>query len=336
MSSEGKIDIVLTYVDGADTEWCAKRSKYSNTLGEDGSVSRYRDWDNLKYIFRGIESYAPWVNKIFFVTDHQCPEWINRQHEKLVLLNHEDYMPEDCLPTFNSNAIEINFYRIKELSEQFIILNDDFFFINPTMPSDFFKGGRPVDIFVEYPIGCSGNNPVFSHILANVFNTIGKYYSRDIYKKTLRSKILSPRYGFYFVYNMLMYVLPFPNFFGVLTPHFPQPFLKSKFEEVWKAEEEALLETSRHRFREMGDLNIYLFRIWNMMQGNFVEGNRFKLGKKISVQTDSTAACRLIEDSRYKMICINDECKEDVFLQIRDEINACFEKKFPDKSRFEL
>ena len=336
MGQDDRIDIVLTYVDGNDPVWKAKRDKYSGMQGEDSSVSRYRDWDNLKYVFRGIEKYASWVNKIFFVTDHQCPSWIDQQNEKLVILNHEDYMPEDCLPTFNSNAIEINFHRIKDLSEKFIILNDDFFFINPTQPSDFFREGRPVDIFVEYPIGCGGNNPVFSHILANVFNTIGKYYSREEYRKTMKSKILSPKYGFYFFYNLLVFMLPYPNFFGLLTPHFPQPFLKSQFEEVWRLEDESLAETSGHRFRETGDLNIYLFRIYNIMQGNFVPGNRLKMGKKITLQTASEEACNLIAHSKYKMICLNDECEESVFECIRDEINRCFEQHFPEKSSFEL
>ena len=335
MQQEQKIDIVLTYVDGNDPVWLEKRKQYKKMQGEDGSASRYRDWENLKYIFRGIEKYAPWVNRVFLVTDHQCPKWLDQEYEKLVIVNHEDYIPKEWLPTFNSNTIEINFHRIKELSEHFIIFNDDFFLMNPTQPTDFFVNGLPADIFVEYPIGCGGNNVVFSHILANDFNMIGKYYTRKEYKKKLKSKILHPGYGFYFFYNFLFYLLPFPNFFGLLTPHFPQPYLKSEFEEVWEKEGEALAKTSSHRFRSAADLNHYLFRIWNIMKGNFVAKNRLKMGKKIEIRRSGEEACQLIEHSGYKMICLNDECEEEAFEKIRDEINQCFERKFPQKSRFE-
>lgn len=335
MGQAEKIDIVLTYVDGNDPAWREKRKKYKSMQGEDDSDSRYRDWKNLKYIFRGIEKYAPWVNKVFLVTDHQCPEWLNQKCEKLVVVNHEDYIPQEWLPTFNTNTIEVNFHRIKELSECFIIFNDDFFLMNHTKSTDFFKDGKPVDIFVEYPIGCGGNNVVFSHILANDFNMIGKYYSRREYRKVLKSKILSPVYGFYFFYNLILYMLPFPNFFGLLTPHFPQPYRKSEFDELWKKEGAALEETSCHRFRSMGDLSNYLFRLWNIMKGDFVPKNRLKMGKKISVQNSSKEACELITHSKYKMICLNDECEEEAFEKIRDEINACFEQKFSEKSSFE-
>lgn len=336
MRQEQKIDIVLTYVDGKDPVWLEKRKKYKSMQGEDSSASRYRDWNNLQYIFRGIEKYAPWVNKVFLVTDHQCPVWLNRRHEKLVVLNHEDYIPEEWLPTFNTNTIEVNFHRIKDLSECFIIFNDDFFLMNPTKPEDFFIEGKPTDMFVEYPIGCGGNNAVFSHILANDFNMIGKYYARKEYKKTLRNKILSCRYGFYFFYNLFFYFLPFPNFFGLLTPHFPQPYLKSEFEEVWKKEYESLADTSSHKFRSAADLSNYLFRLWNIMKGNFVAKNRLKMGKKITIQQTAEEACELIAHSRYKMICLNDECEEEQFEKIRDEVNRCFERKFPGKSSFEI
>lgn len=67
----------------------------------------------LKYWFRGVEKYAPWVHKIYFVTCGQKPDWLNENHDKLVLVNHEDYIPHEYLPTFSSHTIELNFHRIK-------------------------------------------------------------------------------------------------------------------------------------------------------------------------------------------------------------------------------
>ena len=50
-----KIDFVLTWVDGSDPDWLAQRREYQPGRGTDAGESRYRDWDNLQYWFRGVE-----------------------------------------------------------------------------------------------------------------------------------------------------------------------------------------------------------------------------------------------------------------------------------------
>ena len=67
--NDDKIDFVMIWVDGNDPEWRKEKNLYdkSNTKGDDAEV-RYRSWDNLQYWFRGVEKFAPWVNKIHFVT----------------------------------------------------------------------------------------------------------------------------------------------------------------------------------------------------------------------------------------------------------------------------
>ena len=126
------IDFVIPWVDGSDLEWRKSKNKYSGKIDEpvDITDARYRDWDILKYWFRGVEKYAPWVHKIYFVTCGQKPDWLNENHDKLVLVNHEDYIPHEYLPTFSANPIELNFHRIKNLSEHFVYFNDDTFIIN--------------------------------------------------------------------------------------------------------------------------------------------------------------------------------------------------------------
>lgn len=121
------IDFVIPWVDGSDLEWRKSKNKYSGKIDEpvDITDARYRDWDILKYWFRGVEKYAPWVHKIYFVTCGQKPDWLNENHDKLVLVNHEDYIPHEYLPTFSSHTIELNFHRIKNLSEHFVYFNDD-------------------------------------------------------------------------------------------------------------------------------------------------------------------------------------------------------------------
>ena len=181
-------DIVIYWVDGNDKEWCARRDAYlSDVVGNtDLSPSRYRDWDNLRFLFRGIEKNLSWFNKVFFVTDGQVPDWLDTENPRLKIVDHKEFIPEKYLPTFSSHPIELNLHRIEGLSEQFIVINDDCFIVRPLEEKDFFVDGKPVDILMEYPIMCGGGNTVFSQILAGTFNVVGKHFDRGEYRKSLK------------------------------------------------------------------------------------------------------------------------------------------------------
>ena len=61
MKEVQKIDVVIPWVDGNDKDWQKLIDQYKGVKSADKSESRYRDWDNLQYIFRGIEKFWPWV-----------------------------------------------------------------------------------------------------------------------------------------------------------------------------------------------------------------------------------------------------------------------------------
>ncbi len=152
----GKIDFVLLWVDGSDLRWLEEKNRYSDSGGivsASQSAARYRDWDNLQYWFRGVEKFAPWVNKIYFITWGHTPSWLNKAHPKLKIVNHRDFIPEEYLPTFNSNAIELNLHRIDGLSEHFVAFNDDMFIIDHVEARDFFIE-RIIDAFVRRKAIC--------------------------------------------------------------------------------------------------------------------------------------------------------------------------------------
>ena len=93
--SDEKIDFVIAWVDGNDKEWLAEKAKYSpSSMADSATPVRFRDWDNLQYWFRGVEKYAPWVNKIHFITWGHLPKWLDTNNPKLHIVNHRDYIPE--------------------------------------------------------------------------------------------------------------------------------------------------------------------------------------------------------------------------------------------------
>jgi len=151
------IDVVYLWVNGNDPEWIAKKNRaqknYSDgILKTDAAHSaRFIDSDELKYSIRSVEKYAPWINKIFIVTDNQIPEWLNIDNPKIAIIDHKTiFKNEGKLPNFNSPAIESLIFRIPDLSEHFLYFNDDFFLGNKVSPELFFtpegKAKYPVKI----------------------------------------------------------------------------------------------------------------------------------------------------------------------------------------------
>lgn len=135
------MDIVIPYVNGNDPFWQEQHAKYENVATDwANSEARYRDYGTLKYVFRSIETYVPWIDKIFLIVSSpsQVPEWLDTSNPRLRIIYHEDYIPSEFLPTFNANTIECFLWRIPELSEYFIYGNDDFFFLRPMKKEDFF------------------------------------------------------------------------------------------------------------------------------------------------------------------------------------------------------
>jgi hypothetical protein len=66
------------------------------------------------------------------------------------IINQDDILPVEDIPSFNSNCLEAFFHNIPGISSKFIILNDDYFFGRIIHPSDLFT--KPNTITGEYGI----------------------------------------------------------------------------------------------------------------------------------------------------------------------------------------
>ncbi len=327
-----KIDFVLTWVDGADPKWLEEREKYDTSGAYGNKASHYRDYGTLKYWFRAVEKYAPWVNKIHFVTCGQCPSWLNQEHPKLNLVSHKDYMREVYLPTFSVNPIELNFHKIKGLEEQFVYFNDDTFLLSPTKQEDFFKKGLPCDSLEFSALIPSVKNEVITYILFNDLLLINSNFSKRRFLKNNKRKCFNLKYGKSFIKNL--YYAPIGKFTGFTNPHLPNSFLKSTFIDVWEKESEYLHSVSKNRFRTNNDLNQYLMRYWQLVQGNFSPRSP-KVGACYTLGIDNQIIEKQVKKRKLKMICINDNPNS---CNIENEfiwLNKLFESEFPCKSDFE-
>ena len=141
------IDIVITWVDMNDPAWKEEFNKYShNPANEENGVidARFRDYGFLKYWFRGVEKFTPWVRKIHFVTSGQKPEWLDTKNAKLNLVDHKDFIPSEFLPTYNSVVIERYMHKIPGLSEKFVYSTMIFICFAIFLLKDFFRTIFPV------------------------------------------------------------------------------------------------------------------------------------------------------------------------------------------------
>jgi len=139
------VDVVYTWVDGSDPAWnqarLARLAGLSGTATtrESSGRARFLSRDELRYSMRSIHLFAPWVRRIHLVTAGQVPAWLDVDHPRVRLVDHEAILPAEALPTFNSHAIESALHRVPDLAEHFVYLNDDFFLGRPLGPERFFN-----------------------------------------------------------------------------------------------------------------------------------------------------------------------------------------------------
>ena len=111
---------------------------------ENTGAKRYVQHDELRYALRSAHRHAPWIRRIFIVTDRQRPAWL-AEHPKVTVVDHREIIPAELLSSVSSACIEGYLDRIPGLAERFIYGNDDMFFNRRARPKDFFDdSGRPI------------------------------------------------------------------------------------------------------------------------------------------------------------------------------------------------
>ncbi len=336
-----KIDFVLPWVDGGDPRWQEERKRWSSAEITEANRDadndcRFRDFGLLRYWFRAVERFAPWVNRIYFVTCGQKPEWLDGTHPKLRLVDHRDYIPAEYLPTFNSNTIELNLHRLADLSEHFVLFNDDMFLLRPVAPDLFFRKGLPLipcDLGIPRWLGWSTASRV-------VINNIGILkrsmdVERQVWKNMgkftdVRALGVSRAVKNFTAFAVNRTVIP--GTFG----HLPLAHLKSTFEKIWSVQPRVMDMTSRSRFRSEYGVNHWMACGWNMFNGQSYPINERKLGISVVLNgAELDKVCKTIVGQKCSEICINDANSDEDIFQLFSEVKKAFGTLLPEKSSFE-
>ena len=221
------IDAVILWVDGNDEK---HKEKILPFLENKVSVSskkfrtRYDQVNEIKFTVNSILKYASYIRNIYIITDNQTPPFLKeneRKYKTVSIIDHTVILKgyEQFLPTFNCRPLETSLYRIPDLAEHFIYLNDDFFLINKTKPTDFFKNGLPI--------------------------LRGKWLKFDeniFYKKFKKS-----RKGHKSVQQNAAKLAGFNRYYNF--KHTPHPLRKSTFKKYFEDNPDVFIDNIKHKFR---------------------------------------------------------------------------------------
>ena len=311
------VDIVYTWVDGADPAWRARmhaamesadlRTTEPSALAE----SRFTSRDELKFSLRSLEYYASWANHIYIVTDGQVPDWLNTDHPKVSVVDHREIFADPTvLPVFNSHAIESQLHHIDGLSDRYVYLNDDCFFLRPTDPELFFSGNGLAHHFPSVvPIDVGGWSPRDLPIISAAKQ--GRDYMLETYGRTVTHRFM----------------------------HTPHPQIKPVLEAMEKERPELFAQVAQSVFRSPNDYSIAssLHHFDAFERGQSVEGQigyRFiDLGRP---DLDLQLA-RIARAQDLDVFCLNETTLAEGSQQAVDKaVETFLNDRFPAPSTFEL
>ena len=307
------IDLVYLWVNGNDPQWLAKRNACIGKTEEKSAVNcdgRYADNDELKYSLRSIEKYAPWLRRIFIVTDNQVPVWLDTSNARVRIVDHKEIMPDVCLPCFNSAVIEHFLYKIPGLAEHFIYANDDMFINKPVTPETFFgKAGLPIVRF--------NRRPFRKWTLLFKEKVQGKRLSN--YVQTIRNsaELVEKKYG---------------KYYGGKTHHNIDAYLRSDYEHAAKVFEDEIRTTLPNHVRSENDIqrNIYSYVALAEKRAHLHYVTQ-RTSFRLHIQNESHYG--KLERYNPILFCMNDsqyakDCD-------RKRAAAFLDKRFPEKSQYE-
>jgi hypothetical protein len=315
MDIDFPIDIVYTWVDGSDPDWAVRRDKHLGVTDSDAlnrtaaNVSRYLSRDELRYSLRSIEMFAPWVRRIFIVTDNQVPAWLDQSSKAVVVDHREIFADPSVLPAFNSHAIESQLHHVDGLAEHYLYLNDDMLFGRPVSPANFFgRNGLP-KIYLS-PARIEWGEPSIDDlpVMAAAKN------NREILLKD------------------------FGRYVSQKQKHTPYPHLRSVMYEMEERYAEDFARTAASRFRHPSDISIAssLQQYYTFLTGRAVLGSVGYTYVDLADPSAPVQLTRLRKTAEFDTFCLNDTDSDDVnFEEQMTMVRSFFEDYFPLPSSFE-
>lgn len=302
---EQNVDIIIPWLNPTE-----KWYKDYGDFAKKENPGRVRDLGTFKYLLRSINKNCKWVNKVFIVLydEEQKPNWL-KESDKLKVIYHKDFIPNEFLPNFNSVVTDMFFSKIPDLSDNFIFMNDDMFFMQE-IPKNFYftNTGKPVHqktlksgIYKKY------NKAQWRYIEENIYNFVNKVCNCELLWS---------------------------------THHLPIPFKKTLQQFIWhKYNNELLNKLKDSKIRTNKNVCNWIFygieEINNLCSFNNIYEKYPCICFDLKNGMSKENLLKLIKN-KY-IVCFNDgDFLTYDFEKVKNNINTILNEKFPDKSIFEV
>lgn len=239
---------------------------------------RYRSWGTEHLLIQCVRKHLPWIRNvvILLARKSQVQRWMldeiaatrsGMPHIRIVF--HNEFMPQDVLPTFNSRAIEMYLHRIPDLAPYFLYGNDDMFPIAPMPVEDFYRDGLPCLHYRERPF-----NPerAFQVACMNGLNFVASHFDKHFDDHWLR------------------------------IGHNVVPMVKTTCELFWQRWPKQM-QASVTRFRLPKNFNQYIYSWHHILSGQYVDHRAPRT--YLSVDADVNDIIQAIRTADG-LLCIND------------------------------
>ena len=100
----------------------------------------------------------------------------------------------------------------------------------------------------------------------------------------------------------------------------PNAYRKSVYEDVWNKEFDTLDKVSKHKFRELEDVNAWFIEHWQLVTGEFVPRSP-RIGRSVILGNNVDEVCDMIKNRRCRIYCINDSKYITDFETTKNKIN---------------
>jgi hypothetical protein len=289
-----KIDAVITWVDGSEPNY---KIKLEENLKNKKIINRqYTQANEIDFCVASIIKFAPFVRKIFIVTDKQKPKFSGIRHmvslEKIEIIDHEEIFRDnlDCMPSFNIRSIDALLFKIKNLSDKFIYFNDDMFLIKETTKEDWFKDNKAV-------------------LTGSWAKTYNKHLIKTISHKI--KNLLNIRPSFNAAQSKAANIVGFHNRY-FKSFHCGRPQIKSVIKDFYDKNPQRLTNQIRYKFRDGRQYMPYSL-CWHLLikENLYVESSTNKL---VEINKSQNLSAKKLE----KILKSIDSKAEVKFLNIQD------------------
>ena len=313
------IDILIKYIDLRDPD-----------LKRKGIHQIAKDYDNeeLRYSLRSILYNIPWIRKIFILMPNKKVRYLKNYtliNKKIIYVNDKDFLGYD---SSNFNAFLFRYWKMKKfnISDNFIIMDDDYFIGKKLEKSDFFyvKRGKVVPSIVT------------SNFLKIEQKSVEE--NCELYEKKVKSNKEEQggdewNYSVSLTYSFILNIFNIPFGKSIFIPRFTHNAIPVNIKEIKEVYD--LVYMSKYKFSTLD----CLYRISGYLQFQILimAFVFIKYGRKVSSISNTFIQLNdsISANHDYYLFCINKGAGHFNFLNYY-KAKITLEYIFPNPTSFEI